>query len=147
MLSGAAIGNIRKKLLGTLLTPADRDYDVVRKVWNGMIDKHPALIAECAGPKDVVACIDFARENEVPISVRGGGHNYSGKAVCDGGLMLDLSLMKGMKIDAARRTVRAQTGLKLGEFDRETQKHGLATPLGVATTTGISGLTLGGGYG
>jgi FAD/FMN-containing dehydrogenase len=125
MLSNAAIGNIRKRFLGTLLTPADRDYDVVRKVWNGMVDKHPALIAKCAGRKDVVACIDFARENEVLISVRGGGHNYSGKAVCDGGLMLDLSLMKGMKIDAARRTVRAQTGLKLGEFDRETQKHGL----------------------
>lgn len=147
MLSGAAIGDFRKRLFGTLLAPEDHDYDVVRKVWNGMIDKRPALIAKCAGAKDIVACIDFARENDVLISVRGGGHNYSGKAVCDGGLMLDLSLMKGMKIDTAGRTVRAQTGLKLGEFDRETQKYGLATPLGVATTTGIAGLTLGGGYG
>jgi len=147
MLTATAIGDLKKKLLGTLLGPADSDYDAVRKVWNGMIDKRPALIAKCAGPNDVVACVDFARENDVLISARGGGHNYAGKAVSDGGLMLDFSLMKGIKIDTARRTARAQTGLKLGEFDRETQKHSLATTLGVATTTGISGLTLGGGYG
>jgi FAD/FMN-containing dehydrogenase len=112
-----------------------------------MIDKRPALIARCTGTADVVACVNFARDHDVPISVRGGGHNFAGKAVCDGVLMIDLSPMKGINVDPTRRIARAQTGLKLGEFDRTTQKFGLATPLGVATTTGIGGLTLGGGYG
>jgi FAD/FMN-containing dehydrogenase len=147
MLTASAIAALKQSLRGVLLGPADGEYDAARKVWNGMIDKRPALIARCARAADVARCVGFAREHEVPLSVRGGGHNYAGKAVCDGGLMLDLSLMKGIEIDAARRTARAQAGLKLGEFDRETQKYGLATTLGVATTTGISGLTLGGGYG
>jgi FAD/FMN-containing dehydrogenase len=112
-----------------------------------MIDKRPALIARCTGANDVAACLNFAREQEVLISVRGGGHNYAGKAVCDDGLVIDLSPMKGIRINQARHTVRAQAGLRLGEFDRETQKYGLATTLGVNTDTGISGLTLGGGYG
>src|SRR5271165_814115 len=147
MLTPAAIKDLKLRLRGPVLEPGAENFDLLRRVWNGMVDKRPALIAQCAGSADIAACVTFAREHGVLLSVRGGGHNYAGKAVCSGGLMLDLSLMKGMKVDAARRTVRAQAGLKLGEFDRETQKYGLATPLGVATTTGISGLTLGGGYG
>jgi FAD/FMN-containing dehydrogenase len=147
MLNGAAIEGLREKLRGPLLTPEALDYDATRKVFNGMVDKRPALIARCMGAGDVVACINFARDREVLLSVRGGGHNFAGKAVCEGGLMLDFTLMKGITVDPARRIARAQAGLILGEFDRETQKYGLATTLGVATTTGISGLTLGGGYG
>jgi FAD/FMN-containing dehydrogenase len=147
MLTDAAIGDLKRRLCGVLLAPDDGDYDTSRKVWNGMIDRRPALIAKCSAASDVVACVEFARAHTVPISVRGGGHNFAGKAVCDGGLVIDLSPMKGIKVDPARRTARAQTGLKLGEFDRATQEYGLVTPLGVATTTGISGLTLGGGYG
>jgi FAD/FMN-containing dehydrogenase len=147
MLTPAAIETLRSRLQGSLLEPRSEGYDSARRVWNAMVDKRPALIAQCAGTADVVACVNFACEHDVPVSVRGGGHNYAGKAVCEGGLMLEFSLMKHMQVDAVHRSARAQTGLKLGEFDRETQKFGLATPLGVATTTGISGLTLGGGYG
>lgn len=147
MLSPAAIQDLRKEFRGELLREGDTGYDAGRRVWNGMIDKRPWLIARCTGANDVVACIEFAREHEVPVSVRGGGHNYAGKAVCDGGLVIDLSPMKGIQVDLVRHTVRAQAGLRLGEFDRETQKYGLATTLGVNTDTGISGLTLGGGYG
>jgi FAD/FMN-containing dehydrogenase len=112
-----------------------------------MVDKRPALIARCAGTADVVASVRFAREHDLLISVRGGGHNYAGKSVCEGGLMIDLSPMKGIIVDPGRRTVRAGAGLRLGEFDQATQAHGLATTLGVNTDTGIAGLTLGGGYG
>jgi len=112
-----------------------------------MVDKRPALIARCTSTADVVACVTFAREHDVLVSVRGGGHNYAGKAVCDGGLMIDLSPMKGIQVDPAKQTADAQAGVRLGEFDRETQKVGLATTLGVNTDTGIAGLTLGGGYG
>ena len=129
------------------MIPGDVGYEAARRVWNGMVDKRPALIARCSGANDIVRCVTFARENEVPISVRGGGHNYAGKAVCDDGLVIDLSSMKGIRVNQARHTVRAQAGLRLGEFDRETQKFGLATTLGVNSDTGISGLTLGGGYG
>jgi FAD/FMN-containing dehydrogenase len=142
-----AIQGLKRALQGSVLAPGDSTYDDVRKVWNGMIDKRPALIARCAGSADVAACVQFGRAEGLPISVRGGGHNFAGKAVIEDGLMIDLSLMKGIAVDAVARTARAQTGLKLGEFDRETQKYGLMTPLGIATTTGISGLTLGGGYG
>ena len=147
MLTAIAVQELKQELRGELLTPDNPDYDAARKVWNGMVDKRPALIARCADATDVVACIRFAREMDVLISVRGGGHNYAGKAVCDDGLVVDLSRMKGVWVDQGRRTVRAQAGLRLGEFDRETQKYGLATTLGVNTDTGISGLTLGGGYG
>jgi len=139
--------NFRAQFRGELLSAADKGYDAARRVWNGMVDKRPALIARCTGTDDVIACVNFAREHELLISVRGGGHNYAGKAVCDGGLVIDLSLMKAISVDAGRRSVRAQTGLRLGQFDRETQKFGLATTLGVNTDTGIAGLTLGGGYG
>ena len=134
-------------LTGKVLRPVDPGYDEARTVWNAMVDKHPGLIARCTCTADVVACVNFARDNELLVSVRGGGHNYAGKAVCDGGLMIDLSPMKGTRVDRKRQTVRAEPGLRLGELDRETQKFGLATTLGVNTDTGIAGLTLGGGYG
>ncbi len=135
------------RLIGEVLQSGDAGYDEARTVWNGMVDKHPGLIARCSGKDDVVASVNFARDHELSVSVRGGGHNYAGKAVSDGGLMIDLSPMKGVLVDRERRTVRAQAGLRLGELDRETQQFGLATTLGVNTDTGIAGLTLGGGYG
>lgn len=147
MLTAIAVQDLKQELRGELLAPHNPEYDTARKVWNGMVDKRPALIARCADATDVVTCIRFARERDVLISVRGGGHNYAGKAICDDGLVVDLSRMKGIWVDQDRRTVRAQAGLRLGEFDRETQKYGLATTLGVNTDTGVSGLTLGGGYG
>src|SRR2546427_12816953 len=113
----------------------------------GTTPKRPALIARCAGTSDVVDAVRFAREHDLLLSVRGGGHNYAGKSVSDGGLMIDLGSMKGIQIDPARRTVQAQAGLRLGEVDRETQAFGLATKLGVNTDTWVAGLTLGGGYG
>lgn len=146
-LDDAVLDKFAASLRGGLLVPSDAGYDVARKVWNGMVDKRPALIARCAGTADVIECVRFAREHDIVVSVRGGGHNYAGKSVCDGGLMIDLSAMKGIRVDPARRTARAQAGLRLGEFDRETQAFGLATTLGVNTDTGIAGLTLGGGYG
>jgi FAD/FMN-containing dehydrogenase len=147
VLDVATVQGFKTSLRGELLCPTDEGYDAARRVWNGMIDKRPALIARCAGAADVLQCIRFAREHDLLVSVRGGGHNYAGKAVCDDGLMIDLSPMKGVRIDPVRRTAWAQPGLKLGEFDRETQAFGLATTLGVNTDTGIAGLTLGGGYG
>jgi hypothetical protein len=146
-LSATKVERFASGLAGRLLRQSDRDYDEARRVWNGMVDKRPALIARCAGTADVVASVRFAREHDLLISVRGGGHNYAGKSVCEGGLMIDLSPMKGIIVDPGRRTVRAGAGLRLGEFDQATQAHGLATTLGVNTDTGIAGLTLGGGYG
>jgi len=132
---------------GELVQPADDRYDVVRQVWNAMIDMYPALVARCAGAADVIAAVTFARTNALLVSIRGGGHNVAGKALCDGGLVIDLSLMKGIRVDPVARTVRAEPGLTQGEFDRETQAFGLATTGGVVGTTGIAGLTLGGGQG
>ncbi len=147
LLDDRVIEKFGTSLRGRLVRPSDPDYDITRRVWNGMVDKRPALIARCAGTADVVDCVRFAREHELLVSVRGGGHNYAGKSVCDSGLMIDLSLMKGIHVDPVQRTARVQAGLRLGEFDRETQAFGLATTLGVNTDTGIAGLTLGGGYG
>jgi FAD/FMN-containing dehydrogenase len=147
MISTKVVGEFEKHLPGRILTRTHSDFDRVRKIYNGMIDRKPALIARCRGTSDVASAVQLARQYDVPASIRGGGHNFAGKAVLEDGLMIDLSEMKGITVDAERQTARAQTGLKLGEFDRETQKHGLMTPLGVAGTTGIGGLTLGGGYG
>ncbi len=145
--AGTAVQDFRACLRGELLCPGDEGYDAARKVFNAMIDRRPAMIARCAGAADVVSAVNFARSYDLPVAVRGGGHSVAGKAVCDGGLMIDLSLMKGIRVDPARRSVRAQPGLRLGEFDRETQGFGLATTLGIVTDTGIAGLTLGGGIG
>jgi FAD/FMN-containing dehydrogenase len=132
---------------GVLLGPRDPGYDETRKIHNGLIDKRPLLIARCSGTADIVDAVRFARDHGLEISVRGGGHNVAGRAVTDGGVMIDLSLMKGMHVDPETRTVRAQGGLTWREFNRETAVHGLATTGGVVSTTGIAGLTLGGGVG
>jgi FAD binding domain/Berberine and berberine like len=146
-LDEATIQEFGAGLRGTLLRPGDDGYDAARRVWNGMIDRKPALIARCAGAADVISAVNFARNNNLLVSVRGGGHNVSGNAVCDRGLVIDLSPMKGLRVDPARRTVRAEGGVTWGEFDRETQAFELATTGGIVSTTGIAGLTLGGGVG
>ena len=146
-LTDAAVQRLAAELRGRLLQPGDDGYDAARTVWNAMVDRRPALIARCAGAADVVAAVRFAREHELLVSVRGGGHNVAGNAVCDDGLMIDLSAMKGIRVDPSARTARAEPGVLWGEFDRETQAFGLATVGGVVGTTGIAGLTLGGGMG
>ena len=125
-----ALVKFRESLRGQSFCPGEQGFDAVRKVPNAMIDRHPAVIARCAGAADVISCVRFAREHDVVVSVRGGGHSVAGKSVCEGGLMVDLSAMKGIRVDPLRRTVRAEAGVTLGEFDRETQAFGLATTLG-----------------
>ena len=147
LLETAAVEPLRKRLRGHLVLPTDGGYDEARRVWNGMVDKKPAIIVRCAAAGDVVEAVDFARDHGLLVSVRGGGHNVAGSAVCEGGLMIDLSGMKGIRVDPERRTARAEAGLVLGEFDAATQAFGLATTMGVNSDTGISGLTLGGGFG
>jgi FAD/FMN-containing dehydrogenase len=120
---------------------------MARAVWNGMVDRRPALIAQCAGAVDVVASVEFAREHGLLVAVRGGGHNVAGTGVCDGGLMIDLSLLRSVRVDPVAQTVRAEGGVTIGDLDHETQAFGLAVPMGVVTATGIAGLTLGGGMG
>jgi len=145
-LDEALIGKLGAGLRGRLLRPGD-EYDTVRRVWNGMIDKRPALIAQCATTEDVVDVVSFARDQDLLVSVRGGGHNIAGKSVCERGLMIDLSRMNRVSVDPEARTARVAGGAKLGDFDRATQVFGLATTAGVVTTTGVAGLTLGGGMG
>lgn len=135
------------RLDGRLIRPGDPGYEPAREVWNGMVDRRPALVARCAGDDDVVAAVDFARDNGLPVAVRGGGHGVAGHAVCDGGLVIDLSEMRRVDVDPQGQRAVAQGGCTLGDVDRETQRHGLATPLGVVTRTGIAGLTLSGGMG
>ena len=147
MIPESAIQKFREALRGQTFCPGEPGYDGARTVPNAMIDRRPAIIARCAGAADVIACVHFAREHDVLVAVRGGGHSIAGRSVCDGGLVIDLSAMKGMRVEPSRRTARAETGLKLGEFDRETQAFGLATTQGVVPTVGIAGLTLGGGWG
>jgi FAD/FMN-containing dehydrogenase len=147
MISESAIQKLKECIRGEVLLPGDQTYDAARKLPNAMIDRRPALIARCAGAADVITCVRFARDHELLVAVRGGGHSVAGKSVCDGGLVIDLSSMKGARVDPARRIARVETGLTLGEFDRETQAFGLATTLGVVPTVGIAGLTLGGGWG
>jgi FAD/FMN-containing dehydrogenase len=132
---------------GELLRPGDSGYDAARRIWNGAIDRRPACIARCHGVADVVAAVRFARERDLEVAIRSGGHNVAGHASCDGGLVIDLSAMKGIRVDPLARTARAQSGVLWGELDRETQLFGLATVGGVVTHTGIAGLTLGGGIG
>jgi FAD/FMN-containing dehydrogenase len=132
---------------GTVLRAGQDGYDAARTVWNGMIDRSPALIVRCASAADVVGAVNAARDQNLMLAVRGGGHSVAGSSVCDRGLMIDLSRMTGIRVDPARRTARAEPGLTWGEFDRETQAFGLATTGGVISTTGIAGLTLGGGVG
>ena len=141
------IDKLGSSLQGRLLRPGDGDYDTVRRVWNGMVDKRPALITQCAVTADVVDVVTFAREHDLLVSVRGGGHNIAGKSVCEGGVMIDLSGMNRVSVDPQRRTARVEGGAKLGDLDRASQPFGLATTAGVVSTTGVGGLTLGGGMG
>src|ERR687894_2050913 len=146
-LTGSLVEEFGSRMRGELLLPGDGEYEEARLLWNGVIDKRPALIARCAGVGDVIDSVNFARENDLLVAVRGGGHNAAGNAVCDGGLVIDLSRMKGVRVDPLARTVRAEGGVTIGELDHESQAFGLAVPMGVVTETGIAGLTLGGGYG
>jgi len=146
-LDEAALIAFKQPLDGTVLIPGDEGYDVARRVWNGMIDRRPALIARCAGVDDVIASIRFAQAHHLPVAVRGGGHNVAGSAVCDGGLVIDLAPMHAVTVDPEARRVSVQAGATLGAVDQATQAFGLAVPLGVVTETGVAGLTLGGGLG
>jgi hypothetical protein len=145
VLGEGVVDALRASLRGPLLCPGDAGYDEARTIWNALIDHRPALIARCAGAADVIVAVQVARTHDLLVSIRGGGHNIAGKAVCDGGLMLDLSRMKSIRVDPSARTVRAEPGVLGGELDRDTQAFGLATPVGTVSTTGIAGLTLGGG--
>jgi hypothetical protein len=143
----AELQSFRAAFKGALLAPHDPAYEDVRKIWNAMIDRRPGLIARCTGTADVVQAVQFARKHRLLTSVRGGGHNIAGLAVCEGGLMIDMSVLRGVWVDAARGTAVAQAGCTLGDVDRETQLHGQAAVLGFVSATGIAGLTLGGGFG
>jgi FAD/FMN-containing dehydrogenase len=135
------------RFITRLLQPNDEAYDEARALWNGMIDKRPAVIARCSTSADVIEALNYARENGLRVAARGGGHGVAGNALNDGGLVVDLSPMKAIEVDVSAKTVRAEPGVTLGESDAATQAHGLATPLGVVSQTGIAGLTLGGGIG
>ncbi|WP_345271586.1 FAD-binding oxidoreductase [Nibrella viscosa] len=135
------------RLKGQLITPKDAEYETARQVYNGMIDKRPALIARCASVEDVVMMVNFARKNQLLVSIRGGGHNGAGFGVNDGGLVIDLSLMKGIEVNPEDNTVRVEAGCLLRDVDAATHPYGLAVPSGINGTTGIAGLTLGGGVG
>ncbi len=143
----SAVAGFLAGLIGRAIAPGDPDYESARRIWNAMIDKRPGLIVRCGGVSDVARAIRFARDNDLLVAVRGGGHNVGGRALCDGGLVIDLGGMRGVFVDPEARTVRAQGGATLADVDAETHLHGLAVPLGVVSKTGIGGLTLGGGVG
>ncbi len=147
MVDSIDISNLAAAVRGPILEPGTPGYDDSRSIWNAMIDRRPSLIVRCLGVADVVACVNFARERNLPLSIKGGGHNISGLAVGDGALMLDMSLMRGVWVDKNNSVAFAQAGCLLGDVDRETQIHGLAAVLGFVSNTGIAGLTLGGGFG
>ncbi|HWM64421.1 MAG TPA: FAD-binding oxidoreductase [Solirubrobacterales bacterium] len=142
-----ALGELGTSFAGELVRPGNGAYDRHRAVWNGSIDRHPALIARCVDASDVSAAVAFARRTGLPLAVRGGGHSFPGLSVCDAGIVIDLGLMKGIRVDPEARTASAEAGVLLGELDRETQASGLAVPAGIVTHTGLAGLTLGGGIG
>jgi FAD/FMN-containing dehydrogenase len=146
-LNPAIFGDLKLRLRGPVLQPGDAGYDESRTVWNAMIDRRPAAIVRCLGTADVMASVQFAREHDLLLCIKGGGHNIAGLATADGALMLDLSPMRGVWVDPQQRIAHAQAGCLLGDVDRETQLHGLAAVLGFVSLTGITGLTLGGGFG
>src|SRR5215475_11653929 len=145
--AASVINHWRSRFEGGLINTEDPDYDERRRIWNGMIDRRPAIIARCLTANDVRMAVRLARSERLPISIRGGGHGVAGNAVCDGGVMIDLSAMKDIRVDAGARVAVAGPGVLWGEFDRATQAHGLATTGGQVSHTGIAGLTLGGGLG
>src|SRR5256712_9643719 len=142
-----AVKELKGNIRGELLTSDSPGYDKGRVIWNAMIDKRPAIIVQCAGAADVIHAVDFARKNDLLVSVRGGGHNIAGNAVCDGGLVIDLSPMKSVRVNLKDKRAFVEPGATLADFDHDTQVFGLATPLGINSTTGVAGLTLGGGFG
>ncbi len=146
-LADATVRTFGQRLQGELIRPTDASYDETRQIWNAMIDRRPGLIARCRTVADVQTAVDFAREHSLIVSVRGGGHNIAGNAVCDDGLMIDLAPMKAVRVDPAAQRATVEAGATLGDFDAAAQQHALATPLGINSTTGVAGLTLGGGFG
>lgn len=144
---GGRLDSLRARLKGPLFLPGEAGHEESRSVWNAMIDRRPLAVVRCLGVADVVAAVEFARQNDLLLAIKGGGHNIAGLAVADGALLLDLGLMRGVWVDPRRRIARAQGGCLLGDVDRETQLHGLAAVLGFVSLTGIAGLTLGGGFG
>ncbi|MDP9224663.1 MAG: FAD-binding oxidoreductase [Actinomycetota bacterium] len=146
-IDASALAALSSGFRGELVQAADPSYDHHRAVWNGSIDRYPALIARCAGVADVMAAIEFGHRSGLRVAVRSGGHSFPGLSVCDDGVVIDLSLMKGIRVDPERRSARVQAGVLLGELDRETQAFGLAVPAGIVAHTGVAGLTLGGGIG
>src|SRR5437879_3432491 len=146
-LTEAALKTFQHGLTGRLLSPESPEYDQSRTIWNAMIDRRPALIVRCLTQGDVVQAVRLAEKHRLVLAIRGGGHNIAGNAVCDGGLMIDLSQMNAVHVDPATRTARVEAGATLGNLDAAAQAHGLATPLGINSTTGVAGLTLGGGFG
>ncbi|MBN3946379.1 MAG: FAD-binding oxidoreductase [Nostoc sp. NMS7] len=141
------LGTLKTNVKGYVVLPDDPRYDEVREIWNAMIDRRPAVIVQCAEASDIAVAIAWARENGVEISIRGAGHNIAGNAVCDNGIMIDLSTMKNVRIDAPKKRAYVEPGATLSDFDSSAQVHGLATPVGINSTTGIAGLTIGGGFG
>ena len=146
-LSNELLMALQTRCRGKVCLPEEAGYDEARTIWNAMIDRRPGAVVRCHGASDVMQAVNFARDNRLLLSVRGGGHNIAGNAVCDGGLLIDLSPMRSVRVDPEARTARVEPGVTLGEFDREAQAFGLATPLGINSTTGVAGLTLGGGFG
>src|SRR4249919_624679 len=147
MLNEDSITQLKQSLRGRLIQPGDADYDEARKVYNSMIHKKPRLIARCADVADVIRSVNFARDNDLLVSIRGGGHNAGGLGICDDGLVIDLASIKYTRVDPAARTVTAGGGCTWGDVDHATHAFGLATPSGIVSTTGVGGLTLGGGIG
>ena len=147
MISEKAVEEFGDSLRGEIIKPGDANYDEVRKIWNAMIDRRPALIVKVASADDVQAAIKFARENNLDITIRGAGHNIAGNSICNDGLVIDFSVMKKVRVDAVKKIALVEPGVTLKDFDAEVQKYGLATPVGINSTTGIAGLTLGGGFG
>src|SRR3989441_3054638 len=146
-LSNDILTALHSELQGSLCLPDEAGYDEARTIWNAMIDRRPGAVVRCRAASDVIRAVRLARDNGLLVAVRGGGHNIAGNAVCDGGLLIDLSPMRSVHIESKERIARVEPGVTLGEFDREAQAFGLATPLGINSTTGVAGLTLGGGFG
>ncbi|MFW6153413.1 MAG: FAD-binding oxidoreductase, partial [Halobacteriota archaeon] len=145
-LDSEAVEALREGFRGAVLRPGEAGYDEARTIWNAMIDRKPGVIAQCEGTADVISAVDFAREHDLLVSVKGGGHNVAGNAVCDDGIVIDCSPMNSVRVDPYETTARVGPGATLAEFDHEAQAFGLATPVGYNSTTGVAGLTLGGGF-